>query len=122
MESTGTTYKLVEISINQDFVDEINAMNKSSYTLEELQGATDKCLAHEWLKCSYLGVDKYAHLQITSKGIGAARSKQKADELKLSRSFLKKTSDYIVDHQGLFVILGFLIALATFSLKIFGDS
>ena len=122
MESNGTTYKLVEISIDKDLVDEINAVNKSSYTLEELQKAADKCLAHEWLKHSCLGGDKYAHLQITPKGVGAARSKQKSDELKASRSFLKKSSDYIDDHKGLFIVLGFLLALATFALKIFGDS
>ncbi len=122
MESNGTTYKLVEISIDQQFVEEINAVNKSSYSLEEVQKAADKCLAHEWLKHNYIGADKYAHLQITPKGVGAARSKQKSDELKKSRSVLKKTSDYIDDHKGLFIVLGFLLALATFALKIFGDS
>jgi len=122
MESHGTTYKLIEISINEELVEDINAENKSSYTLEELQKATDKCLAHEWLKHSYLGSDKYAHLKITPKGVGAARSKQKSDELKASRSFLKKSSDYIEDHKGLFIVLGFFLGLATFSLKIFGDN
>lgn len=122
MESNGTTYKMVEVSINQDLVEEINTVNKSSHSLEELQKAADKCLAHEWLKHSYLGDDKYAHLKITPKGVGAARSKNKSDELKSSRSFLKKASDYIDDHKGLFIVLGFLLALATFSLKIFGDS
>ncbi|MFG0834291.1 hypothetical protein ACF8OI_12240 [Aeromonas bivalvium] len=122
MESNGVTYKLVEISIDQDLVDEINNVNKRSYTLEELQKATDKCLAHEWLKHSCLGGDRYSHLQITPKGVGAARSKQKSDELKASRSFLKKASDYIDDHKGLFIVLGFLLALSTFALKILGDN
>lgn len=121
MESNGTTYKLVEISINQDLVEEINEANKSSCSLEELQKAADKCLAHEWLKQGYVGGDKYSHLRITPKGIGAARSKKKSDELKASRSFLKKSSDYIDEHKGLFIVLGFLLTLATFALKVFGD-
>lgn len=122
MESNGTTYKMVEITINEALVEEINSDSKISYTLEELKMAADKCLAHEWLKHSYLGSGKYEHLKITPKGVGAARSKQKSEELKSSRSFLKKASDYIEDHKGLFIVLGFFLALATFALKIFGDS
>ena len=122
MESNGTTYKMVEITIDEALVEEINSDGKVSYSLEELKIAADKCLAHEWLKHSYLGSGKYENLQITPKGVGAARSKQKSEELKSSRSFLKKSSDYIEDHKGLFIVLGFLLALATFALKIFGDS
>jgi hypothetical protein len=122
MESNGTTYKLVEITINEELVEEINKESKGSHTLEELKKAADKCLAHEWLKRRGLGGDKYAHLQITPKSVGAARSKQKSEELKSSRSFLKKVSDYIEDHKGLIIVLGFLLALATFALKILGDS
>ena len=47
MESTGTTHKLVTLSIDQELLDEVNNVNKTNYTLEELQKATDKCLAHE---------------------------------------------------------------------------
>lgn len=119
MESTGSTYKLVTLSIDEKLVGEINSENKSNYTLEELERATDKCLAHEWIEHAALG-SKYGDLRITPKGVGAARSKRKSEELKLSRSFLKKISDYIEDHKGLFVVLGFLLAIATFVLKVFG--
>lgn len=122
MESTGSTYKTVILSIDQKFADEINSENKTVYTLSEFEKATDKCLAHEWLVHTYINGGKYASLRITPKGVGAARSKRKAEELKASRSLLKKTSDYIDDHKGLFVALGFLLALATFSLKFFGDN
>lgn len=120
MESKGMTYKQVEVTINEDLVEKINTVNKSSHTLEELQNAADKCFAHEWLKRRGMGGGKYIHLQITPKGVGAARSKQRSDELRKSRSFLKKVSDYIEDRKGLFIVLGFLLTLATFALKIFG--
>ena len=120
MESKGSTYKGVKLSIDQKLVDEINTNNQSDYTLEELKKATDKCLAHEWIKNTTLN-NKYDFLSITPKGIGAARSKQKTDQLKLSRNSLKRVSDYIDDHKGLFVVLGFLLAIATFGLKIFGE-
>jgi hypothetical protein len=107
MESRGSTSKVVTLSIDQKLVEEINNGNKSSYTLKELEKAADKCLAHEWIEYAALG-SKYECLRITPKGVGAARSKHKAEELKSSRSFMKKTSDYIEDHKGLFVVLGFI--------------
>ena len=90
MESTGSTYKLVSFSVDQEFVEEINKENDTNYTLSELESAADKCLAHEWIAHTSMGVGKYSHLGITPKGIGAARSKKKAAELKENRSFLKK--------------------------------
>lgn len=119
MESTGSTYKLVTLSVDQELVDQINEQNKTSYTLTELERATDKCLAHEWLEYATKGGGKYGSLRITPKGVGAARSKIKYEEQKASRGPLKKASDYVEDHKGLFVILGFLLALVTLSLKIF---
>ncbi|MGP1721130.1 hypothetical protein [Shewanella frigidimarina] len=121
MESNGTTYKLVDVSISEELVKEINDANKTSFTLADLHKAADKCLAHEWLKHNYLGENKYSNLSITPKGVGAARSKQKSDELKSSRSFLKKTSDYIEDHKGLFIALASLSGLVTLAIKILGD-
>jgi len=120
MEENGATYKLVHVTIDEELLNEINGSSKEQFNLEQLQKAADKCLAHEWLKHTSLG-DKYRHLQITPKGIGAARSKKRAQELKASRGLLKKLSDYIEDHKGLFVVLGSLLALATFALKIMGD-
>ena len=121
MESTGSTYKLVSFSVDQDFVEEINKDNKTSYTLPDLEKAADKCLAHEWIAHTAMGAGKYGHLGITPKGIGAARSKKKAEELKASRSFLKKASDVIEDHKGILIFLGSALALATFILKVMSD-
>ncbi len=121
MESSGSTYKTVALSIDQELLKEINLSNNTSYTIEDLGKATDKCLAHEWLERASMGSHKYGDLRITPKGVGAARSKRKAEELKASQGILKKASDYIEDHKGLFVILGFLLTLGTFALKLLGD-
>ncbi len=120
MESTGSTYKLVTLSIDQKLLEEVNMANNTNFTLEELIKATDKCLAHEWLEHATMGGGKYGNLRITPKGVGAARSKRRSEELKASRGLLKKGSDYIENHKGLFVVFGFLLALATFALKLFG--
>ncbi|HCE5206460.1 TPA: hypothetical protein NG320_004711 [Vibrio parahaemolyticus] len=117
MEANGHTYKTVTLDIDEKLVQEINEVRKEKFTLTQLEKAADKCLAHEWLKHAFIG-GKYKGLQITPKGIGVARSKKRADELKANRSLLKKASDYIEDHKGLFVVLGFLLALATLALKV----
>ncbi len=121
MEATGSTYKLVGLSIDLDFVEQINSENKTIYTLTELEKATDKCLAYEWLEHTVCGAGKYGSLRITPKGVGAARSKRKSEAQKAARGMLKKASDYVEDHKGLFVVLGFLLALATFSINFFGE-
>jgi|TARA_R110002050_G_scaffold268584_2_gene410725 hypothetical protein len=121
MESTGSTSKLVHLSIDQSFTDKLNSRFKENFTLQEIEKAADKCLAHEWLKHTALGDGKYGCIGITAKGVGVARSKERAAELKASRSWLKKTSDYIEDHKGILIFLGSLIALATFVLKITGE-
>lgn len=45
MDSTGSTSRLVTLPIDQKLVEEISSDNKSNYSLEELEKATDKCLA-----------------------------------------------------------------------------
>ena len=122
MESTGSNYKVVSISIEQKFVDEINNSHGTKFSLSELEKATDICLAHEWLEHIFRSSGKYTSLGITPKGIGIARSKKKAEEIKKSRSLLKKASDYIEEHKGLFIAFGFSLALATFILKLVGDN
>ena len=117
MEATGSTYKVVTLSIDQTLVDEINKENKTQFTLLEIESATAKCLAHEWLTHRTLDAG-YKNLQITAKGVGAARSRRRSEEIKASRNFLKKMSDYIEDHKGLFVVLGFLLAVGTLAVNL----
>jgi len=121
MEENGQTYKTVILDIDDKFLDQVNLKNKDIYTLQQLEKAADKCLAHEWLEKINSGRVKYAGLRITPKGMGVARSKKRADELKSKRSRLKKTSDYIEDHKGLSIVVGILLALATLSLKFLGE-
>ncbi len=119
METNGVAYEAVTFSIDQELADEINVKHKSTYTVDDLQMAANKCLAHNWIE--RISLDRmYTNLRITPKGIGAARSKKKSEELKSSRTWLKKSSDYIEDHKGLFAVLGFLLTLATFTSKFFG--
>ncbi|WP_196140641.1 hypothetical protein [Aliikangiella sp. G2MR2-5] len=120
MDENGLTYKLVDFSIDESMTEEVNNKFKTSFTLDELEKATDKCLSHEWVNYRAMG-QKYGFLGITQKGVGVARSKRKSDELKSQRSWFKKFSDYIEDHKGVFILIGSIVALVTLSLKIFGE-
>jgi hypothetical protein len=119
MESNGVTAQGAIFKVDQELADKINLKHGTNYTVLDLEKAVDKCIAHEWLTHRELS-GKYKSLVITTKGIGVARSKAKAEEIKASRNWLKKASDYIEDRKGLFVLLGFIVALATFASKFFG--
>lgn len=119
METNGVTAKVVTFEVDQKLADEINSAHGTDYSVSDLERAVDKCVANEWIAHRSLG-EKYKYLGITPKGVGAARSKARSEEIKASRTPLKKVSDYIEEHKGLFVVLGFLVALATFASKFFG--
>lgn len=119
METQGVTAKVVTFDVDQKLADEINSRHGANYSVSDLEKAVDKCVANEWIAHRSLG-EKYKYLGITPKGVGAARSRARAEEIKASRTRLKKVSDYIEDHKGLFMVLGFLVALATFASKFFG--
>ncbi|KPC54572.1 hypothetical protein [Amantichitinum ursilacus] len=119
METNGVTAKLVTFDVDQALADEINSKYGTAYSITDLEKAADKCIANEWIEHRSLG-KRLRHLGITLKGVGAARSKARAEEIKASRSCLKKCSDYIEDHKGLFIFFGFLIAVATFASKFLG--
>jgi hypothetical protein len=118
MEVNGVTAKVVTFAVDQSFTDEINLKHGTRYSVSDLEKAVDKCIANELVVHRSIG-EKYKHLGITAKGVGAVRSRLRAQEIKASRTCLKKASDYIEDHKGLFVALGILIALATFASKFF---
>ena len=62
---------------------------------------------------------KYGQLGLTTTGLGVVRSRQRKAEALANRISLKKVSDYIEDHKGLFVALGAAIAVAGLLLKLF---
>lgn len=121
MEKEGTNYKTVTFNIDNDQVEEIYDFIGKEYTIEQLEGAVDICLAHEWIEHRSMS-GKYNNLGLTEKGIGVVRSKRKQKEILNNRTLLKKTSDYIEDHKGLFVFLSFTIALTSLLITVYkGD-
>lgn len=122
LEANGLTNRLYSVSISQAFVDKLNSRYGTCHSLEELLKANDKCLANEWIELQSKTLDRQRHsnLGITQKGIGVVRSKRLSIEQKASRSLLKKTSDYIEDHKGLFILFSFIVTLVALFLR-FGD-
>lgn len=110
MEEKGSTYKSTRFNIDSEFLNDINESSDEQYTWDQLKKAADRCFTHEWLKRLTLG-GGYNDLQITPRGVGVVTSRRKVDQMKASRPIMKKVSDYIEDHKGLFLALGFLIGV-----------
>lgn len=118
MESRGESRKLIRLDIDESMVERINARKGSKINLDQLHKYADICLANEWLEHTVMG-EKYRSLSITTKGLGVVRSRQRKAELLKNRSLLKKFSDYIEDHKGLFILLGAAIAITGLLIKLF---
>ena len=119
MEREGVNHKLVRLDIDSAVAEQMTKALYTPVTLEDLQRLADKCLANEWLEHAAMGAGKYGYLVLTSTGVGVIRSRQRKKEVLDARTTLKKISDYIEDHKGLFVALGALIALAGLLAKLF---
>lgn len=118
MEREGINHKVVTFNIDHDQVEEIYDFLGKEYTIEQLKQAADICIAHEWIKHTSMS-GKYNSLGLTEKGIGVVRSKRKQAEILKNRTLLKKASDYIEDHKGLFVFLSFTIALTSLLITVY---
>ena len=118
MESQGANRNLVQISIDESMASKLHDKLGIEITLENLQRLADICLANEWLEHRVLA-GKYGELGLTATGQGVVKSRQRKAELLANRSVLKKISDYIEDHKGLFVALGAAVAVAGLLLKLF---
>jgi hypothetical protein len=115
----GKTYNLIHLSVNASMVEHVYDETKISVTENDLQRVANFCIANNWVKQTTV-TSQYGGLQLTTTGVGIVKSKQKQKELLKNRSIMKKTSDYIEDHKGLFILLGFILALATLLLKYYG--
>ena len=120
MERLGQSRNFVRFNIDDSMAGRIGSKLGSEVTVEQVQALADRCLANEWLEHTSLGAGKYGYLILTTSGFGVVRSRQRQREILAARSFLKKVSDYIVDHKGLFIVLGAAIALASLLVKLFG--
>jgi hypothetical protein len=112
MEEKGVTRNMVHLDVDEKVIGRMRDALHVSVTLHEAQRLADKCLAHEWLEHTFMGSGQYGALTLTTTGHGVVRSMQAKEAAKAKRSLLKKASDYIEDHKGLFVVLGVIIALA----------
>lgn len=110
MEVRGENRKLVELDVDDEFVDKINSANGVNVSLEQVRLLTDRCLENKWLEQTTMG-GKYVRLSLTTTGLGVVRSRQRKKEALAKRTSWKTASDYMEDHKGLFLVLSALIAL-----------
>lgn len=111
MVEQGYSRNLVRLSLDSTMQKEISKKFRKDFPISEIEKAIDICLANEWLEHSSIGAGKYGMLQITTAGLGVVKSKMRQEERLRDRTKVKKLSDYIESHKGLFLFLGFLVAL-----------
>lgn len=122
MLEAGQARNLIRLSVNARMVEDIYDKSTISVTERNLKKMADICLANSWIEHTTMGVGQYGNLQLTTTGFGVAKSKRKQADLLNSRSVFKKISDYIEEHKGLFILLGFIIALAGLLIKYYGSN
>ncbi len=105
-EENGNRHSNVHFNVDHKLVEELYDRYGVHPSIDELKQIVDRCYAREWLEHAYLGGGRHNGLKLTPKGMGVATSKRKSEELRKKRPLPKKVSDYIEDHNGLFVLLG----------------
>lgn len=120
MEKEGHTINIVHISFTDSEREIINQKYKIQITIEKMEEVLNRLLSHEYLKYTTMGGEPFSNLQLTLKGLGIVNSIRSKEEQKKQKSFLKRASDYVEDHKGLFLALGFVIALTTLFLNLKG--
>jgi hypothetical protein len=112
-EENGNRHSNVRFDVDHKLVEELYDRYGVQPSINELKTIVDRCYAREWLEHACSRIGRYSRLKLTLKGMGVATSKRKSEERRENRPLLKKFSDYIEDHKGLFLLLGSLIALAS---------
>jgi hypothetical protein len=121
MEKEGHTINLVHISFTDSEREIINKQYNTKITNETMEEILNRLLSHEYIKHTTFGSEAFSNLQLTLKGLGIVNSIRNREEQKKQKSFLKKASDYVEDHKGLFLAFGFVVTLITLILKFKGD-
>lgn len=121
MENCGANRQTMWIEINESFVDKLSAQG-FEITLTSAQKLADQCIANEWLEHNgRTGKHQYDNLELTATGLGIVRSRQQRQKQLEARGLLKRISDYIEDHKGLFVALGAALGLVTLLVKLLSN-
>ena len=119
MLDNGSTRNLIRYSIDHRLVEKIYEKRSISLSESELQKIADICLANNWLEYTSIA-GKYGNLCLSTTGLGIATSKRRQKEVEASKGLLKKFSGFIEEHKGLFILLGFVIALIGLIIKFTG--
>ena len=112
MLDEGQSYNITRLSVNNRMVEDIYDKSTFSLTEEYLKKMADICLANSWIEYSSLA-GNYTNLRLTTTGNGVIKSKQMQKKSLESRSPIKRVSDYINDHSGLFLFGSFILLFAS---------
>lgn len=121
MLKKGHSHNLIRLSVNARFVEQVYESSGQSLTEDQLKKIADICLANGWVEHATMG-GLHNNLRLTTTGFGVVKSKRMRAEQMSNRGIMGKASDFVVDHKGLFILFGFVIALASLLIKLYGSS
>jgi len=114
MIKNGDSYKSTRLTVNNKLVEEIYENHQVSLTLDELKKLANLSKANDWIDYGAMCGCCY---KLSISGLGVVKSKRLQKEQYKKRSLLKKLSDSIEEHNGLFVLLGVVIAFAVLLIR-----
>ena len=112
-EGSGNRASNFHFDVDHELVEKLYERYGVQPSIDELKTIVDRCYARQWLDRTCMGSSRHSGFKLTSKGMGIANSKRKSQQRRQSRPLVKKVSDYMEDHKGLFILAGFLITLAS---------
>ncbi len=110
-ERHGKRYDPVQLTVDYELAKELHDRYGFQLSIDELKAIADRCYAREWLEHTSPRGGRHNNLRLTARGMGVAVSKRRSDEAKMKSTYLKKASDYVEEHKGIFLLPGVVAAI-----------
>ncbi|MCL9682740.1 hypothetical protein [Legionella maioricensis] len=116
MEKKGLVITNYTFALDNEFVRACNEFCGTSSKIDKYREILQQCITHEYIRNKT--VSPLTCLAITQKGVGIVSSNRRSKEIDDSKTCLKKLSDIVLEHHGLFIAIGVILALITLFIKL----
>ena len=118
MQEDGVNNRQVHQIIDNDMLERINRKNTTSFTFDNLEKASNSCLANQWIKPAFMGAE-YLPVNLTDHGQNIVLQYNKKHQEEIDKTFLKKISDKIEYHKGIDILLTRTLSIIAIVLSLY---
>ncbi|MDR9827317.1 hypothetical protein RCJ22_17065 [Vibrio sp. FNV 38] len=118
MNSNGLKIFEVTQTINESLAKDIKSQTGLTFSVKELEGGADICIAQGWLNQSTSGANKYYRMRFTDSGLRVANVQAEKAERHKSLSNLDKLSEWVENKKGIATLTSVLISLLALATSI----